>query len=61
VEINNFFYALSRVWCETILNCYIRRGSYNSFAPSPRYIREKQESDQDLYREHRGVTHGQRS
>jgi len=58
---NSFFLgAVSRVWCETIVTCYIKKGSNNSFAPSPRYIREEQVSDRDLYREHREVTHGQR-
>ena len=25
------------VWCKTIVPCYIKSGSYNSFAPIPRY------------------------
>jgi len=24
-----------RVWCKTIVTCYIKQGGYNSFAPSP--------------------------
>jgi len=28
---------ISRAWCKTIVTSYIKWGSYNSFAPSPRY------------------------
>jgi len=29
---------ISRAWCKPIVTSYIKWGSYNSFAPSPRYI-----------------------
>ena len=29
--------TLSRAWCKTIVTSYIKWGSYNSFALSPRY------------------------
>jgi len=29
--------TVSRAWCKTIVTPYIKGGSYNSFAPSPRY------------------------
>jgi len=28
----------SRAWCKTIVTSYIKWGSYNSFAPSPRIV-----------------------
>jgi len=30
--------SISRARCKTIVTPYIKRGSYNSFAPSPRYL-----------------------
>jgi len=30
-------FYISRAWCKTIVTSYIKWGSYNSFAPSPRY------------------------
>ena len=27
---------ITRAWCKTIVTSYIKSGSYNSFAPSPR-------------------------
>jgi len=29
--------SISRAWCKTIVTPYIKWGSYNSFAPSPRF------------------------
>jgi len=31
-------HCISRAWCKTIVTSYIKWGSYNSFAPSPRFV-----------------------
>jgi len=37
VKRNNLLNSISRAWCKTIVTPYIKWGSYNNFAPSPRY------------------------
>jgi len=37
-QLNKINNCVSRAWCKTIVTPYIKWGSYNSFAPSPRYV-----------------------